>query len=455
MTENPESQVSESQIAVHWREEEYYPPPALRRAGQRERTRPSSTGSARSKFPDCFTRVRRPADLGQALAHHAGHAATRRSGNGSSAASSTPATTASTGTLEASANKTAIIWVPEPESDEPVAITYRRAATAGSTSSPRCCATSPGVKTGDRVTLHMPMVPELPVIDAGLRAARRHPLPGVRRVQRQRLRHPDRRLRQPDPDHDGRLLPQRRPDRPQGQGRRGGGRGGQAGPGGRQGTGLAAPPRPVRVADADGRGPGLLRRRADRRLPRPAGRAGVACRPRRRCSSCTPAARPAGRRAPSTAPAATCPTSPARPSTTRTSTRTTCTGAWPTSAGSPATPTSSTGRWRSARPRSSTRACRTTPTPAGPGGSPSGSGVNIFHTSPTAIRMLRKVGPDEPAKYDYHFKHMTTVGEPIEPEVWRWYHEVGRQGRGRDRRHLVADRDRRLPRHHAARASIR
>jgi acetyl-CoA synthetase len=51
-------------------------------------------------------------------------------------------------------------------------------------------------------------------------------------------------------------------------------------------------------------------------------------------------------------------------------------------------------------------------------------GVNIFHTSPTAIRMLRKVGPDEPAKYDYHFKHMTTVGEPIEPAVWRWYHDT-------------------------------
>src|SRR5579863_8387754 len=51
-------------------------------------------------------------------------------------------------------------------------------------------------------------------------------------------------------------------------------------------------------------------------------------------------------------------------------------------------------------------------------------GVNIFHTSPTAIRMLRKVGPDEPEKYDYHFKHMTTVGEPIEPEVWRWYYTV-------------------------------
>jgi acetyl-CoA synthetase len=54
-------------------------------------------------------------------------------------------------------------------------------------------------------------------------------------------------------------------------------------------------------------------------------------------------------------------------------------------------------------------------------------GVNIFHTSPTTIRMLRKAGPDEPKKYAYHFKHMTTVGEPIEPEVWKWYyHAVGK-----------------------------
>ena len=54
--------------------------------------------------------------------------------------------------------------------------------------------------------------------------------------------------------------------------------------------------------------------------------------------------------------------------------------------------------------------------------------VNIFHTAPTTIRALRKVGPDEPAKYNYHFKHMTTVGEPIEPEVWKWYHEVVGKG---------------------------
>ncbi|MGA7922857.1 MAG: acetate--CoA ligase [Thermoplasmata archaeon] len=54
-------------------------------------------------------------------------------------------------------------------------------------------------------------------------------------------------------------------------------------------------------------------------------------------------------------------------------------------------------------------------------------GVNIFHTSPTSIRMLRKLGADEPKKYNYHFKHMTTVGEPIEPESWKWYyHSVGK-----------------------------
>ena len=65
--------------------------------------------------------------------------------------------------------------------------------------------------------------------------------------------------------------------------------------------------------------------------------------------------------------------------------------------------------------------------------------------------MLRKAGPEEPKKYNYHFKHMTTVGEPIEPEVWRWYYNVVGKGRGRDRGHLVADRERRIPLQHQAR----
>ena len=53
--------------------------------------------------------------------------------------------------------------------------------------------------------------------------------------------------------------------------------------------------------------------------------------------------------------------------------------------------------------------------------------VSIFHTAPTTIRMLRKAAPDEPEQHNCQFKLMTTVGEPIEPEVWRWYyHTVGR-----------------------------
>nr|MDA8117813.1 acetate--CoA ligase [Actinomycetota bacterium] len=56
-------------------------------------------------------------------------------------------------------------------------------------------------------------------------------------------------------------------------------------------------------------------------------------------------------------------------------------------------------------------------------------GVTTFHTAPTTIRMLRKLGPDEPPKYRYAFKHMTTVGEPIEPEVWRWYYDVVGKGK--------------------------
>ncbi|MCL5948103.1 MAG: acetate--CoA ligase [Actinobacteria bacterium] len=54
--------------------------------------------------------------------------------------------------------------------------------------------------------------------------------------------------------------------------------------------------------------------------------------------------------------------------------------------------------------------------------------VNIFHTSPTAIRSLRKLGPEEPTKYDYNFKLMVTVGEPIEPDVWRWYYNTVGKG---------------------------
>jgi len=49
--------------------------------------------------------------------------------------------------------------------------------------------------------------------------------------------------------------------------------------------------------------------------------------------------------------------------------------------------------------------------------------VDIFHTSPTAVRMFMKWGEEIPAEYDFDFRHLTTVGEPIQPEAWEWYYE--------------------------------
>jgi len=49
--------------------------------------------------------------------------------------------------------------------------------------------------------------------------------------------------------------------------------------------------------------------------------------------------------------------------------------------------------------------------------------VTQFYTAPTAIRMLHKVGNDEPDKYDLSsLRILGTVGEPINPEAWDWYH---------------------------------
>ena len=112
-------------------------------------------------------------------------------------------------------------------------------------------------------------------LDARLRSPGRDPLGGVRRVQRRGVRPPDRRLAEHDPGDDRLLLPQRRADRPQGEGRRGDRGRARGGDGGREGARLAAAPGRVRLEEPDGRGPRLLRRRAARELPRPAGRAGV------------------------------------------------------------------------------------------------------------------------------------------------------------------------------------
>ena len=55
--------------------------------------------------------------------------------------------------------------------------------------------------------------------------------------------------------------------------------------------------------------------------------------------------------------------------------------------------------------------------------------VSVFYTAPTAIRSLIKAGPDQPKNYDLSsLRILGTVGEPINPEAWMWYHgTVGKE----------------------------
>ena len=52
-------------------------------------------------------------------------------------------------------------------------------------------------------------------------------------------------------------------------------------------------------------------------------------------------------------------------------------------------------------------------------------GVTIFHTAPTAIRTFMRWGDEYPQKHDLSsLRLLGTVGEPINPEAWMWYHRA-------------------------------
>ena len=56
--------------------------------------------------------------------------------------------------------------------------------------------------------------------------------------------------------------------------------------------------------------------------------------------------------------------------------------------------------------------------------------VTIFYTAPTAIRALMREGDSFVTAHDRSsLRLLGTVGEPINPEAWRWYHEVPGEGR--------------------------
>ncbi len=57
-------------------------------------------------------------------------------------------------------------------------------------------------------------------------------------------------------------------------------------------------------------------------------------------------------------------------------------------------------------------------------------GVTVLYTAPTAIRLFMKWGKEYVEKHDISsLRLLGTVGEPINPDVWRWYHETVGHGR--------------------------
>jgi len=57
-------------------------------------------------------------------------------------------------------------------------------------------------------------------------------------------------------------------------------------------------------------------------------------------------------------------------------------------------------------------------------------GLNIFYTAPTALRAIAQAGDEWVKRYSRKsLRILGTVGEPINPEIWRWYHDVVGEGR--------------------------
>ena len=161
------SESSEALIAVHWREEGLYPPPAKFTAQANASDPAIREQYTEDKYPDCFTAY---ADL---LTWYKKWDTVLDTSNapfwkwwvGGEINASYNCVDRH---LATHPNKAALIWVPEPESETHQAITYRELYVR--VNEVAAVLKELGLKAGDRITFHMPMVPELPV--AMLAAAR-------------------------------------------------------------------------------------------------------------------------------------------------------------------------------------------------------------------------------------------------------------------------------------------
>src|SRR6266700_3338458 len=222
--EQPGVQLSEAQIAVHWKEEEYFHPPAKFIAQANAADPDIFERFSEQNFPECFKEY---ADL---LTWDKYWHTTLDTSNppfwkwfvGGQLNASYNCVDRH---LAKYRNKAALIWVPEPEAEQTQAITYQELYKRVNEFA-ALLRDFGGLKAGDRVTFHMPMVPDLPV--SMLACAR---------------------LGVIHSEVFGGFSGAACGDR-------------EGGSKGRQGAGLAAAPGPVLLQDGDGQGPRPLRRRA-------------------------------------------------------------------------------------------------------------------------------------------------------------------------------------------------
>ena len=154
------TEVSEAQIAVHWKEEEYYQPSEKFKAQANLRDPHVFAKFGLDKFPDCFKTY---ADMLTWFQPY--HTVLDTSdapfwkwfvgGKINAAYNCVDRHLAKYG------SKAAFIFVPEPESEPDVVITYQELYSR--VNEVAALLRGMGLKAGDRVTFHMPMVPELPI----------------------------------------------------------------------------------------------------------------------------------------------------------------------------------------------------------------------------------------------------------------------------------------------------
>src|SRR5436309_11572155 len=156
-----EVEYSENQIAVHWREEEYYQPPEDFRQQANAGDESILERFSEERFPECFE------EYAEMLTWDKKWDTLLDTDNppffkwyvGGRLNASTNCVDRH---LESRGDKNAIIWVPELEEDETQEITYRELHRRVNEFA-ALLRDFTGVKVQDRVTFHLPMVPELPV----------------------------------------------------------------------------------------------------------------------------------------------------------------------------------------------------------------------------------------------------------------------------------------------------